>query len=565
MAGLGAFTFVLHSHLPYVRLAGRWPHGEEWLHEAIVETYIPLLNVLYDLKNEGIRYKLNIGLTPVLAEQLADPLILQNLEAYLDTRIAAARADIGYFEQGEHYDPHLRYLASWYDGIYQGIKSSFQKRFNRDLIGAFRTLQDEGYIEIVASAATHAYLPLLSRDSTIHAQLKTGVRSYERMFGVKPRAVWLPECAYRPAIDDGGVRRPGLEKFLAALDLRVFFGESHAITGGRPVAAGTANVVGGYSGIDPDYGIALAPTSERPTTPYEAYYVANSSVGGATGGSSGVAIIARNEKTGQQVWSADWGYPGDFDYREFHRKSDRGGLQYWRVTGKNIDLGQKDSYHPDWAAYKVDQHAEHYVHLVGDLIRSYAKKSEGYGLVMSSYDTELFGHWWFEGVSWLGKVLRYLTTDKNVDLVTVSEYLEANAPRETLNIPESSWGAGGTHDVWDNADNHWMWQPIHEMEARMEALAQKYGAPDPDVRAVLNQAARESLLAQSSDWQFQVTSKQAADYATQRFNSHVERFDKLASSVEKGKPDRALADELYELDKVFADIDYRWFGETIES
>jgi 1,4-alpha-glucan branching enzyme len=184
---------------------------------------------------------------------------------------------------------------------------------------------------------------------------------------------------------------------------------------------------------------------------------------------------------------------------------------------------------------------------------------------MSSYDTELFGHWWFEGVSWLGKVLRYLTTDKKVDLVTASEYLDANAPRETLNIPESSWGAGGTHEVWDNADNHWMWEPIHDMEARMEALAQKHGAPDPDVRAVLNQAARESLLAQSSDWQFQVTSRQAADYATQRFSSHIERFDRLASSVENGKPDRALADELYELDKVFADIDYRWFAETVES
>ncbi len=565
MAALGAFTFVLHSHLPYVRLAGRWPHGEEWLHEAIVETYIPLLNTLYDLKNEGIRYKLNIGLTPVLAEQLADPLVLQHLDEYLDARIAAARADISYYEQGEHYDPHLRYLASWYDGIYQGIKNSFQKRYNRDLIGAFKTLQDEGYIEIVASAATHAYLPLLKRDSTIHAQLKTGLRSYERMFGRQPRTVWLPECAYRPAYYDGSVLRPGIEKFLAGLGVRAFFGETHAITGGRPVVVGTTRAVGGYGGIERDYALALGDLPERTATPYEAYYVADTTAGVGGEINSGVAIIARNERTGQQVWSADWGYPGDFDYREFHRKSDHGGLQYWRVTGKNVELGEKDNYHPDWAAYKVDQHAEHYVHLVGDLIRNYSKKTGDYGMVMSSYDTELFGHWWFEGVSWLGKVLRYLATDKNIDLSTASEYLEAHAPRETLNIPESSWGAGGAHEVWDNADNHWMWQPIHEMEARMEALARKHSAPAPDVRVVLNQAARESLLAQSSDWQFQVTSKQAPDYAAERFNSHVERFDKLATSVESGKPDRALADELYELDKVFADIDFRWFAETEQS
>lgn len=564
MSGLGAFTFVLHSHLPYVRLAGRWPHGEEWLHEAAVETYIPLLNILYDLRDEGIRYRLNIGLTPVLAEQLADPLVLEHLDEYIDARIAAARADINYFENGETHDPHLRYLASWYDGIFQGIKHSFQKRFQRDLIGAFKTLQDEGYIEIVAGAATHAYLPLFRRDSTIHAQLKTGIRSYERMFGVKPRTLWLPECAYRPAFYEDGRLRPGFEKFLADLGVRVFFGEAHAITGGRPVTAGTANAVGGYSGVRREYALPLAGEAERTATPFQAYYVANTSAGVQPDAHSGVAIIGRNERTGQQVWSADWGYPGDYDYREFHRKSDRGGLQYWRVTGKKVELGEKDTYHPDWAAYKVDQHAEHYVHLVGDLIRDYARSEGRYGLIASSYDTELFGHWWYEGIGWLGKVLRFLTIDRNVDLLTASEYLTAHEPTETLNIPESSWGAGGAHEVWDNDDNHWMWQPLHEMEIRMEKLALAHSAPDGDAWAALNQAARECLLAQSSDWQFQVTSKQAADYAAERFQTHIDRFDKLASSIENGKPDRALAEEFYELDKVFPDIDFRWFAERAE-
>ena len=72
MSRIGAFTFVLHSHIPYARQAGMWPHGEEWIHEAIAETYLPLLNALYDLAEEGIEYKLTVSVTPVLAEQLAD-------------------------------------------------------------------------------------------------------------------------------------------------------------------------------------------------------------------------------------------------------------------------------------------------------------------------------------------------------------------------------------------------------------------------------------------------------------------------------------------------------------
>src|SRR5512145_764044 len=94
MSAIGAFTFVLHSHLPYARLAGRWPHGEEWIHEAASETYIPLLNALYDLRDEGVKFKITIGITPVLAEQLADGDVLNHLDEYLDDKIARAKQDV---------------------------------------------------------------------------------------------------------------------------------------------------------------------------------------------------------------------------------------------------------------------------------------------------------------------------------------------------------------------------------------------------------------------------------------------------------------------------------------
>ena len=594
MSAIGAFTFVLHSHLPYARLAGRWPHGEEWIHEAASETYIPLLETLYDLKEDGINFKLTLGLTPILAEQLADDLVLDHFDQYLDERIKAAEKDVIYFgidnevasgksddesteqpvdisEKGESIsstlsaseDPHLHFLAEWYRDWYQNIQDAFNNRFDRDIIGAFKRLQDEGYIEITTSAATHGYLPLLSRDSSIRGQLKTGVESYKRMFGKAPTGIWLPECAYRPAyVSADGETRAGIETFLAQQDLRVFFSETHTITGGQPVGVAAGDVIGPYGDIKRRYvipsGDYFAP--KRDATTYHTYYVSETVKGLGAEQHSGVTVIGRNNRTGQQVWSADWGYPGDFDYREFHKKAGTSGLQYWRVTGAKTDLSHKDYYHPEWAGYKVDQHAEHFAHLVADLLRDYNRETREFGLISSNYDTELFGHWWFEGVTWIGKVLRHLAENPEVELTTASKYVSEHPPQRVLHIPESSWGAGGNHFTWDNGETSWMWAPIHEAEKRMEDLANQYENPSSELQETLNQAAREFLLMQSSDWPFLVTTGQAREYAIQRFSQHLERFNKLADSIEYDRINIEYARELYELDKVFADIDYRWFA-----
>ena len=621
MSKLGAFTFVLHSHLPYARLAGRWPHGEEWIHEAASETYIPLLNALYDLKEEGVKYKITIGLTPVLAEQLADPMVCDHLDEYLEDKIARAKQDILRFrgdlweeeiartvqpverteaEEGdlppvdrkaveeklaesdeklkaeEPVEPekpwwvghkHLESLAAWYLNYYETIKDSFDRRYNRDMIGAFKQLQDEGYIEITTCAATHGYLPLLGTDAAIRGQIKTGVTSYERMFGRRPRGIWLPECAYRPAYyrEDGTIR-PGIEYFLKEEGIKVFFSETHLVTGGAPVGVAAGEALGPYGEIKRRYLIPMAnaPMPESSTTTFNSYFVSDTTAGAEAEQHSGVAVIGRNDETGQRVWSADIGYPGDFDYREFHRKDGVSGLQYWRVTGARVDLGHKDFYHPDWAEHKVRMHAQDFVALVERILEAQHDNDQGYGLIASNYDTELFGHWWFEGVEWIKQVLRGLAENDKVDLTTASEYIEEHPPSAVLHLPEGSWGAGGSHFTWQNGEVNWMWPPIHEAEERMTALANKYQYDwdNETLRMVLNQAARELLLAESSDWPFLVTTGQARNYAIERFSQHMERFRKLCDSLENGAPNTSLAEEYYHLDNLYEDIDYRWWVEA---
>ncbi|HEY1013858.1 MAG TPA: 1,4-alpha-glucan branching protein domain-containing protein [Herpetosiphonaceae bacterium] len=651
----GAFTFVLHSHLPYCRKAGRWPHGEEWIHEAASETYIPLLNALNDLIAEGVRPRLTIGITPILTEQLADALIIANFEEYLDEKIAAAQKDIDRLAgvqlrwdeaqaaqaaaateaaqavaepdeadatddageadepiagedaaerpaaviasadelaalsaEGEitptagdapaplhaallsvaaeeapaeappleHPDPHRAYLAQWYRDWYGAIKSAFIDRYGRDIVGAFRRLQDEGYIEIITCGATHGYLPLVSRDSTIYAQIAVAVQSYERHYGRRPRAIWLPECAYRPAYYTEGnaetERKPGVEEFLAAQGIKCFFVETTTIEGGAPIGKAEGKVFGPYGSLVRRYVVPVSkempPTGNSTLQPYHV-------------GMSDVSAIGRHHKTGLQVWSAEWGYPGEGDYREFHKKDSFSGMQYWRVTGPKLDLIDKQYYHPDWTGSRVRQHAEHFTTLVSQVIAEYRGQTGRYGMISSNYDTELFGHWWFEGVDWIREVLRLLASGDEVELTTASEFIAAHPPQEALNLPESSWGENGTHTTWMNPETEWMWPIIHQAERRMEELVARYPQAEGARADALAQIARELLLLESSDWPFLVTTGQAGDYATKRFNEHVERFTQLADALEGDEGAlAALTAELRDLDNPFPAIDYRVFA-----
>jgi 1,4-alpha-glucan branching enzyme len=507
------------------------------------------LNALYVLLDEGIAPKLTLTLTPVLIEQLADSDVRANFETYLREKVEASGKDIPRFEAEGH--AHFAYLASFYRDWYQGILDSFTEKYKRDLVAAFKDLQDRGVLDIVTSAATHGYLPLLDRDESIRLQLQTAVEGYQRHMGKKPNGIWLPECAYRPAyFSEDGRERPGVETLVGESGLKYFFSETHMIEGGRPVGIAAGEAIGPYGAVVRRYLVPISETRPaQPATTYRPYFVA----------SPDVAAIGRDNRTGLQVWSAEWGYPGEFDYREFHKKDGRSGMQYWRVTGARVDLAEKDAYHPDWAAYKVSQHADHFAHLVTEQVRAYHQKHGAFGIVAAIYDTELFGHWWFEGVAWIREVLRRLSTSEEVELTTAGEFLKSHPPDTVIQLPEGSWGAGGNHFVWDNADTHWMWPIIRAAENRMLKTVEAHREARGTSAQVLNQAARELLLLQSSDWPFLVTTGQAKEYAIQRFTTHVDRFHALLESIDRGEPDAAMAAEFWEKDKVFPEIDFRWF------
>ncbi len=556
MPPIGYFTFVLHSHMPYVRQAGRWPFGEETLHEVMAETYVPLLNILYDLKEEGVSPQLTLGLTPILLEQLADPLVLTHFELYLQAKLQLVGLDIKRHEASRA--KNLLELAHFYRGWYEHVLDSFINRYHRDVVGAFRKLRDEGNLDVLTSAATHCYLPLMERDSTIHGQLATGLASSKRHLGAASTGVWLPECGYRPAYyknGKAGYLKPGIESFLNDLGLQYFFTETNVITGGEMVGKAAGDAIGPYGPL-PKRRLAVVPVTE-PTekTTLRPYYVAGSPVG----------VYGRDERTGMQVWSAAHGYPGDFQYREFHRKDDHSGLQYWRVTGSKVDLGKKDLYSPEQAQTRVHEHADHFVNLAAARLAEYHQEHKLPGIIVSAYDTELYGHWWFEGIDWMKDVLRQFAKNPDVKLCTAASYTAAYPPSEVLNLRESSWGSGGGHWTWLNPETEWMWPLVHSAERRMEKLAERYPQASGEVLTLLSQVARELVLLESSDWPFLVSTGQAKDYAINRFQGHLARFSQLAALAESGglhtEADRRALSLMSDMDNPFPQIDYREFAD----
>ena len=485
------WVLVLHGHLPWVLNHGRWPHGEDWLFEAASETWLPLLGVLDRCAAAGLRPGWSVGLTPVLLEQLGAAGFRERFVHWLRERRDQAERD-------------ERDFNAWGQGDLAWVAARWRERLDAqleddpDVIARFRAHADAGRVALLGSVATHAYLPLLLNDRSVTAQIRVGLRTSERHLGARPRAVWLPECAYRPpgpfhppAVHAEARDREGTATLLAAEGVRAFVVD-HGTWGGEPVEV-------------------------------------------LEGGPTGVAVVGRAFDVAERVWSADHGYPGDGRYLEFHKRHDT--LRYWRVTRRGADLGSKEPYDPDAAALAVEEHAEDFVRRV----------RERRGVVCTPFDAELFGHWWHEGPEFLWEVA------KRMEATPLEEALK---PTRAVALPEGSWGAGGDHRVWLGEHVAFYWDLLYRAEDRFLGLV------DRTRGSLLAEAGRQLLLLQASDWPFVVASGGAHDYGTRRVHEHAARFDDLCLGVEDvlaGRPPTPIAEATRAwcavADPVFPDLD----------
>ena len=534
------FVLTLHSHLPYVLNHGRWPHGSDWICEAAIDTYLPLLLALDQLEQDKVKAPLTIGITPILANQLASPIYREEQELYFAQKLkTCTEAEESLTETG---DAHLLPLAQHWHQHLDRLLAKFREE-GGNLSNAFRKHADAGRIELISCGATHGFLPLLGRDESIRLQLHLGYAEHQRIFGRKPQGLWLPECAYRPSgmwqpLPDARAReRKGLEVFVEEAGFRYFFVDSHLAN------AGHAFTLYGAAGDE-------VPNGPMTRSPYSAYTVAGDT------GPTPIAAFIRDPVASRQVWSKQEGYPGDEWYLEFHKIRWPGGLKYWRVSAPGSDLGAKEQYNPDMAHERAVGHAAHFASLL-ERIASDPKRKQGENLVSVPFDTELFGHWWHEGVDWLDQVYRSLAEQTRVTPTTASAHLKALPPTTGIHLTSGTWGANGDYSMWLNSETAWTWPRLWAIEESFWSIAPS-AISDPARKQVLAQACRSMLLAMSSDWQFIISTGAVTDYAIKRFTEHCDDAEFLLAALQPGSPDLKHATnqaaEMWERDHVFPDV-----------
>ncbi|WP_018133138.1 1,4-alpha-glucan branching protein domain-containing protein [Effusibacillus pohliae] len=518
----GYLALVLHAHLPYVRHPESEHFLEErWMFEAMTETYIPLLQVYHGLLRDGVDFRVTMSLTPTLVSMLTDPLLQKRYLNHLNKLIELAEKEV-IRTAGS---PEFNRLAVGYRENFAGIRD-FYRRYDGNLVTAFRELQELGKLELITSAATHAFLPLVMTEEAIRAQIRTAIDLHESHFGRPPRGIWLPECGFKPDLD----------RILQECGIEYFFTDSHGVKLADPA---------------PVFG-TLSPV----LTPH------------------GVAAFPRDEESSKQVWSSQEGYPGDYEYREYYR--DIGydldfdiiqpylhpdgirintGIKYYRITGKG---DHKEPYDPHRAREKAAEHAGHFMFNRQKQVEHWAFRMGRKPIVVAPYDAELFGHWWYEGPVWIDMLLRKIHFDQDtVKTITPSEYLRLYSDYQVCRLPMSSWGRNGYADVWLRGENDWIYPALHAAERRMIELANRFQEPRPVQQRALNQAARELMLAQSSDWAFIMDNKTMVDYAVKRTKYHINRFMRLYGMLKKGAIDEPWLIQLEQLDRLFPDLDYR--------
>ncbi|MDO9547611.1 MAG: DUF1957 domain-containing protein [Candidatus Marinimicrobia bacterium] len=563
----GYFTFVLHSHLPYVINHGEWPHGMDWLYEAAAETYIPLLKEFDALVAEGISPKVTFGITPILAEQLAAEKFKYGLISYLDKKIEAAEENK--LEFAKLKNEHLEQVSQFWIDFYSSTKDLFTDVYGKNILAGFRNLQDDNHLEVITCAATHGYFPLLGSDEAIDAQVRVGKETYQRHFGRVPKGMWLPECAYRPSYEWSSpvpeyskkFLRKGVEEFLYKYDIQYFIVDKHLIMGGE----GKGVYIDRFSSLKQlwaQFEKNWKPNEEiKERSIYENYLVSS------TGTSRAAVAYGRHEESALRVWSGEYGYPGDGRYLDFHKKHYPGGHRFWKVTSAKADLADKQEYYPEAVEEALENQASHFAGLIQGYIKENYKETGNVGILTAPFDTELFGHWWFEGPRWLGKVLRKLNFVGDVKKVTLGEHLSESPPKVSVSLPEGSWGQGGFHYIWLNEWTQWTWKHIYAAEDRMTTLADKYkNTNDKILKRILNIMARQLLLLESSDWQFLISTWSARDYAEERIAVHDERIkniDKiLGSYLANGALDEGAEDYLRRIqtdDDIFPTLDFTYW------
>jgi 1,4-alpha-glucan branching enzyme len=539
-----AISLVLNAHLPFVRefhagddapfqsggisldngVTGSAIGSDEegWFFEALSETYLPLLEVFDRLEGDHIPFRLAVSLSPLLCQMMGDEVLLHKYLVYTERQIEFGRQEL----ERTAGEPELHELAKFYFDRMVDRRFLFTERYEGNLLKVFDHYQRKGKIEILGTSATHAFLPFLcAYPESLQAQMEAAIAYYRYCFGRQPQGFWLPDLGWT------GELGPCLRSY----NFNYTIVDSHGLVFGKPA---------------PSRG-SFYPVK----TP------------------SGVLVLARDFYAGKDLCrisgegpyrdnNRDVGYELPPEHIALFLTGDgarrRTGFKYWRASSHR---GQNTVYEPEAAQTAVTEHARAFLETRYGRLAEAAKHMQETPLSLCACDADSLGRFWYEGPRFIETLFRLGAGYREIQFMTPSEYLykQKISSIETSTPDFSSSGFNGYAETWLDSSNDWMYRHLVRSLDRMVELAERFPDDSGLKERTLNQAAREILLAQASDWPRMLYNQDSTGYARSQIESALRNFTTIYEALGSTYISTEWLTSLERRHNVFPHINYRVF------
>ena len=523
MNNRNVISIVLNGHAPFVRHPEILnPYQELWFFESISETYIPLLEVFDRLDRDLVPFRIGISLSPSLCHMLTDDFLLRRYLEYADKQIDFGAREL----ERSQTNPGLNSLVQHlYDRMVEK-RIFFTGRCEGNILKGFDYFQKKGRIEILATAATSAFLPFYTAyPELIQAQFEVAVSSYRNYFGRYPQGFWLPELGWKAELDS----------WLGEYNFTYTIVNTHALAFAKPFAE-----KGSFYPARTPLGTFVLGRD---------FYAAEA-----------VAKIAKDPVYRTNCRDQGFELPSD-SLRPFlgpQGNRTETGFKYW-AAGED-GLG-KALYDPVRASEKTKEQVGFFLEENLSRLKSASDQLEGPALSLCAFDADNFGRFWHEGFEFIETLFREGTKGGEIQFLTPSEYLcKLDSTSFQALVPEfSSWGTNGYAETWLDASNDWMYRHTMRALERMVEIVERFPNNTGLKERALNQAAREILLVVSSDWSKMLYKQESADYARNRIESSLRNFTTIYEALGSNYISTEWLTQLERRNNIFPNISYRVF------
>jgi 1,4-alpha-glucan branching enzyme len=520
MNNLPVISIVLNAHTPFVRCPGQADMPQEhWFFDSLSDTYIPLLEVFDRLDRDHIPFRMGLSLSPVLCHMLDDEFLIGRYIEYTGKQIEFGARELERHSEGSGL---FSVIKHFYDRMID-IRALFTTRYEGNILKVFERYQQKGRLELLTTAATHAFLPFyVSYPEAVQAEFEAAIGAYRARFGKHPQGFWLPELGWTDE----------LASWLRAYNFAYTMIDTHGLVLGNPNAE-----KGTFYPVKTPRGVFVLGRDFYAREDIEAM--------------ARESVCRDNHR--------DLGYELPLEHVRPFLDSQGGrtgtGYKCWSSEGPSA------LYNPARAVQRArEQAAAFLVKHSGRLVEAAALMNKP-PLCLCAFDADIFGRCWYEGPAFLEALFRGGAASESVQFMTPAEYIYKQDPADfqTVSPAFSSWGVNGYAETWVDASNDWMYPHTMRAIERMIEMADRFPDNSGLKDRILNQAAREILLVMASDWPKMLYREESVEYARSQIDAGLKNFTAIYEALGSNYVSTEWLTKLEKQHNIFPHINYRVF------